>query len=74
MLNLQNDNLLQQFAVLMRLIIRKEVDAMQKPSSRPVDWNALVTSNEKKLYRAALAILVYRVDDIHLYKVKNPHD
>lgn len=30
---------------------------MDKPSNRPVDWNTLVQDNEKKLYRAALAIL-----------------
>ena len=26
-------------------------------SNRPVDWEALVTDNENRLYRAALAIL-----------------
>lgn len=30
---------------------------MQKQSNRPVDWEALVTENENRLYRAALAIL-----------------
>ena len=30
---------------------------MDKPSSRPVDWETLVQDNERKLYRAALAIL-----------------
>ena len=30
---------------------------MQKQSNRPVDWETLVTENENRLYRAALAIL-----------------
>ena len=30
---------------------------MDMQSNRPVDWNTLVQDNEKKLYRAALAIL-----------------
>lgn len=30
---------------------------MPQTSSRPVDWEALVTENENRLYRAALAIL-----------------
>ena len=30
---------------------------MAPKSSRPVDWEALVTDNENRLYRAALAIL-----------------
>lgn len=30
---------------------------MSQKSNRPVDWEALVTQNENRLYRAALAIL-----------------
>ena len=30
---------------------------MSHTSNRPVDWEALVTQNENRLYRAALAIL-----------------
>ena len=30
---------------------------MSQRSNRPVDWEALVTQNETRLYRAALAIL-----------------
>ena len=30
---------------------------MSQKSNRPVDWEALVTENENRLYRAALAIL-----------------
>ncbi len=30
---------------------------MSRKSNRPVDWEALVTQNETRLYRAALAIL-----------------
>ena len=30
---------------------------MSRTSNRPVDWEALVTENETRLYRAALAIL-----------------
>jgi len=30
---------------------------MSRESNRPVDWEALVTQNENRLYRAALAIL-----------------
>ena len=30
---------------------------MASPSNRPVDWTQLVTENENRLYRAALAIL-----------------
>lgn len=30
---------------------------MARPSNRPVDWTQLVTENENRLYRAALAIL-----------------
>ncbi len=30
---------------------------MSQESNRPVDWEALVTQNENRLYRAALAIL-----------------
>ena len=30
---------------------------MSQKSSRPVDWESLVTENENRLYRAALAIL-----------------
>ena len=30
---------------------------MSQTSNRPVDWEALVTKNENRLYRAALAIL-----------------
>ena len=30
---------------------------MSQRSNRPVDWEALVTQNENRLYRAALAIL-----------------
>ena len=30
---------------------------MLRTSNRPVDWEALVTQNEDRLYRAALAIL-----------------
>lgn len=30
---------------------------MSRKSNRPVDWEALVTQNENRLYRAALAIL-----------------
>ena len=30
---------------------------MSQRSNRPVDWEALVTQNENRLYRAALAVL-----------------
>ena len=30
---------------------------MSQKSNRPVDWEKLVTENENRLYRAALAIL-----------------
>lgn len=30
---------------------------MSQTSNRPVDWEALITNNENRLYRAALAIL-----------------
>ena len=30
---------------------------MSQRSNRPVDWESLVTENENRLYRAALAIL-----------------
>ena len=35
---------------------------MSQRSNRPVDWEALVTQNETRLYRAALAILVHPQD------------